>query len=43
VGAVVRLERQDAQLRQFAVPDLVRDLARFHVALRVVGGGLELG
>ena len=43
MGAVVRLERQDPQLGQLAVADLVRDLARLHVALGVVGGRLELG
>jgi len=36
VGPVVRRERQDAELGQLAMPDLVRDLARLHVAFRVV-------
>ena len=39
---VVRLVRQDLQLGELAVPDLVRDLARFHVAFRVVLGRLQL-
>ena len=38
---VVRLERQDAQLGQLAVADLVRDLAGLHVALGVVARRLE--
>ena len=36
VRAVVRLERQDPELGQLAVADLVRDLAGLHVALGVV-------
>ena len=43
MGAVVRRERQDPELGQLAVADLVRDLAGLHVALRVVVGGLQLG
>ncbi len=41
MGAVVRLVGQDPELGQLAVPDLVRDLARLHVPLGIVGRGLE--
>jgi hypothetical protein len=41
VGAVVGLERQDAQLGELAVADLVGDLAGLHVPLGVVPGRLE--
>ena len=41
MGPVVRLVRQDPELGELAVADLVGDLARLHVALRVVAGRLH--
>ena len=42
VRAVVRRVGQEPQARQLAVAHLVGDLARLHVAHRVIGGGLQL-
>ena len=41
VGPVVRLEGQDAELRDLTVPDLMQDFARLHVPLRIVSRRLE--
>ncbi len=41
VRPVVRLERQDPELSQLAVTDLVGDLARLHVALGIIVGRLH--
>ncbi len=40
--AIRQAGEQPGYAGELAVPDLVRDLARFHVALGVVLGGLEL-